>query len=374
MTPARPKVTIRPAVRTSPTLWSRMRLCVLRGALSTSRDADRWVLHSPRAWLGTAFHRLMSARPFDQIEAERMWEDAIRELLGAASSHSLDMRFANPERWPGYYLVRQRAIASAIRGEKSQAAGEPAAKEARSAGGAEVLLTARSGLLAGRPDSFDRHSVTEYKSALPDPAWPEAASLIEGYWRQLRLYAVLIGERASWPARARIVSASGQVLEQNVVRSACDAEADAAVAALQSMNHALRSRCDSSELASPGEIQCGQCQYQAICPAFWSWCASARWPTLREPAARGTLESIDPGVDGDLYAITLALEGKHGEGGALSLALRRSVHGDLTGCTEGAKIRVVHAHVRRDGRLRADLSTCVFPEAVLPELECSEAV
>lgn len=351
-----------------------MRLCVLRGALSTSKDADRWVLHSPRAWLGTAFHRLMSARPSDQIETERLWEDAIHELLGAASSHSLDRRFANPERWPGYYLVRQRAIASAVRSGKSQTTGVPPAKEVRSAGGAEVLLTARNGLLAGRPDSFDRHSVTEYKSTLPDPAWPEAASLIEGYWRQLRLYAVLIGERADWPTLARIVSASGQVLEQNLVRSTCEAEADAAVAAFQSMNQALQGGCDSSELASPGEIECGQCQYQAICPAFWSWCTSASWPRLREPAARGALESIDSGVDGDLYAITLALEGRHGEGGSLSLALRRSVHGDLTGCTEGAKIRIVHAHVRRDGRLRADISTCVFPEAVLPELDCGEAL
>lgn len=374
MTSARPKVSIRPAARTSPTLWSHMRLCMLRAALSTSKDADRWVLHSPRAWLGTAFHRLMAARPSDQTEAELLWEDAIRELLAAASTHSLDRRFANAERWPGYYLVRQRAIASAVRGEKPKTAGEPVATAARTAGAVEALLTARNGLLAGRPDSFDRNSVTEYKSTLPDPAWPEATSLIEGYWRQLRLYAVLIGERAEWPALARVVSASGQVLEQNVVRSACEAEADAAISGLQAMNRSIRGRCGASDLASPGEIECGQCQYQAICPAFWSWCEKASWPLLREPAARGTLESVDPGIDGDLYAVTLALDGKHGEGGSLSLALRRSVHGDLTGCTDGAKMRIVHTHVRRDGRLRADISTCVFPETVLPELVFGEAV
>lgn len=316
----------------------------------------------------------MLARPSDRNVAERLWEYAIRELLVAASSHCLDRRFANPERWPGYYLVRQRAIASAVRGENSQRPSALGAKEARSAGRAETLLTARAGLLAGRPDYFDRLSVTEYKSALPDPAWPESASLMEGYWRQLRLYAVLVGEKGEWPSLSRIVSASGQVLEQNVIRSACEAEADAAIVSLQAMNRSILAGCGASQLASPGQIECGQCQYQAICPAFWSWCASASWPILREPAARGVLESIDSGVDGDLYAVTLALEGKHGEGGSLSLALRRSVHGDLTGCTVGAKIRIVHAHVRRDGRLRADISTCVFPEAALPELECGEAI
>jgi len=75
-------------------------------------------------------------------------------------------------------------------------------------------------------------------------------------------------------------------------------------------------------------------------------------------------------IDGDLYAVTLKLEGRHGQGGPLSLALRRSVHGDLTICGKGAQIRVVHANVRRDGRLRADISTCVFSEDELPELEC----
>ncbi len=170
---ARPKVTVRPAARTSPTLWSHMRLCALRAALSTSREAGKWVLHSPRAWLGTAFHRLMAARPSDERGAELLWDRAIRELLTAASGHRLDQRFTNPERWPGYYLVRQRAIVSAVRSDLSPRTDARQAKPAQSAAGTEKLLTARNGLLAGRPDQFDQQSVTEYKSALPDPTWPE---------------------------------------------------------------------------------------------------------------------------------------------------------------------------------------------------------
>lgn len=362
-------VAIRPAARTSPTLWSQMRLCMLRAALTTSKEPDYWVLHNPRAWLGTAFHRLMAARPTGEAEAASLWDGAIRELLDAASGHRLDQRFASPERWPGYYLVRQRAVASAVRTGLAARTGEWLGEPVRWTVGTEKLLTARNGLLAGRPDRFDRQSVTEYKSSLPDPAWPEAASLVEGYWRQLRLYAVLVGEAAGWPAIARIVSASGQVLEQNIDRGDCESEADAAVAGLRAMNQVLERRGASGELASPGEITCGQCQYQAICPAFWSWCAAGSWPQLREPAARGTLEAVDSGVDGDLYAITLQLDGRHGDRGPLSLALRRSVHGDLTACRRGEFVRIVHAHVRRDGRLRADISTCVFSEDDLPELE-----
>ena len=367
-------VWLAPAARTTPTLWSRMRVCKLWAALSSCREAENWVLHSPRAWLGSAFHRVMEKAPSDRSEVEDLWDAAIREILVSASNHHLDSRFANTERWPGYYLARQRAIASAMQRSRQ---GNPGLRLSRppvqTYGGSEKLLTARAGFLAGRPDHFDLKSVTEYKSALPDPAWPEAASILDGYWRQLSLYAVLIAEIGTWPATARILSASGDVLEKAINKDECEAEADAAISGLDAMNKAIKGGCDSAALASPGPITCGQCPYQAICPAFWSWCEAASWPELREPAARGTLEALDPGMDGDLYAIMLHLEGRYGIGGVQSIALRKSVHGDLTDCAVGSSIKIVFATVRRDGRLRADISTCVFREDDLPVLRCGSA-
>lgn len=365
-------IVLTPAARTTPTLWSHMRLCSLRAALSTNREADNWVLHSPRAWLGTAFHRLMAAAPVDSSEAASLWDSAIAEILAEASRHRLDARFANPERWPGYYLVRQRAIASAVgKGGRSSGVRRRASPGGSPpAGGSERLLTARSGRLAGRPDQFDSTAVTEYKSSLPDPVRADAASIVDGYWRQLRLYSVLISEMGSWPVTARIVAASGQVLEQRVDRLACEAEADAAIAGLDAMNQALSTGRDSAALASPGQVACGQCPYLAICPAFWSWCEANPWPELIEPAARGTLLSVDPGMDGDLYAVNVRLTGRYGVGGDQSLALRKSVHGDLTGLASGSPLRFAFANLRPDGRLRADISTCVFGEADIPELRC----
>ena len=368
----RHSLVLTPAARTTPTLWSHMRLCRLRAVLSTCREAENWVLHSPRAWLGTAFHRLMAGAPVDSTEAAALWDTAIKEIRTVASRHALDSRFSNPERWPGYFLVRQRAIASAVArgGRRSEPQRRRSPEGSTPRGGSEHLLTARSGRLAGRPDQFDRTTVTEYKSALPDPDWAEAASIVDGYWRQLRLYSVLIGEIGSWPAIARIVAASGQVLEEPVNRTACEAEADAAISGLDAMNQALLDGCDSAALASPSQVACGQCPYLAICPAFWSWCEAGSSPELREPAACGTLISVDPGMDADLYAVNLSLEGRYGVGGVQSLALRKSVHGDLTGRPSGSPLRVVFANLRPDGRLRADISTCVFSEADIPDLRC----
>ena len=324
---------------------------------------------------------LGSVRPSTASWPEHQQIPAKRQAFGiapsrrsctAASRHRLDARFANPERWPGYYLVRQRAIGSAVEkgGGRSgpQQRGSPGGSTR--VGGSERLLTARSGRLAGRPDQFNSNAVTEYKSALPDPDRAEAASIVDGYWRQLRLYSVLIGEMGSWPATARIVAASGQVLEEPVNRTACEAEADAAISGLEAMNQALSTGCDSAVLASPGQVACGQCPFLAICPAFWSWCEANSWPELQEPAACGMLLSVDPGMDGDLYAVNMSLKGRYGVGGSQSLALRKSVHGDFTGFPSGSPLRVVFANLRPDGRLRADISTCVFSEADIPELRC----
>jgi hypothetical protein len=53
-----------------------------------------------------------------------------------------------------------------------------------------------------------------------------------------------------------------------------------------------------------------------------------------------------------------------------SIALRKSVHGHLTDRLRGSVIRVIFATVRPDGKLRADISTCVFDESYLPEVLC----
>lgn len=73
------------------------------------------MLHSPRAWLGTAFHLLMAARPFDTEEAARVWERnswVAGGIIGSPAGQAV----RQPGALAGYYLVRQRAIASAVQG------------------------------------------------------------------------------------------------------------------------------------------------------------------------------------------------------------------------------------------------------------------
>ncbi len=232
--------------RTSPTLWSHMRLCGLRAVLAATPAADRWVLHDPRAWLGSAFHRLMEVtrRGATPAHTESIWNAAIAEAVAAALNHPLDRRFAAPERWPSYFLVRQRAFALAAKlgapRKPDGAEGRTAQERPGPARGPERRFEARGGRLVGRPDYYDGHTLTEYKSSLPDAAWAGAAEITDSFRRQLRLYAVIIADAlGKWPAAGRIVAASGQTLEVKIDPAACNAEADAALAALDALNAAL---------------------------------------------------------------------------------------------------------------------------------------
>ena len=164
--------------RMTPTIWSHMRLCRLRGVLAATPAAQEWVLHNPRMWLGTAFHRVMQAvvQPgASAYEAEIAWRRAVADAAHAASEHPLDFRFRSPERWPGYFLVRQRAMASATHVETRARPGiGDRGRLIDRVKGTERRIETRDGRLPVRPDFYDGHTIVEYKSSLPDKSSPGA--------------------------------------------------------------------------------------------------------------------------------------------------------------------------------------------------------
>jgi hypothetical protein len=348
-----------------------MRLCALRGAFAMSTGAEGFVLHDPRAWLGIAFHKVMevATRPGATDETiQQAWAASVKESATAAALHPLDARYASPERWPNYFLVRQRAFSSAQRAIESRASGY--SKSPQSGGGAaERLLLARGGRLAGRPDRFDGQVLTEYKSSLPDVTWIGANDVLEGYRRQLRLYAVIIAETyGRWPLKGRIVAASGQTMEVDLEPAACEAEADEALVALESLDRGLAAHSSPDTFAHPGNEACGTCPFKAICPAFWPWLAAAGSSGLPDTSAAGELDRVELGQDGDLYTAYLAVDQRGLQAGLHPLVLRRSIHGDLTTSPKRTGWKVVSAKMKTDGRLRADLATSVFTLDSLPSI------
>jgi hypothetical protein len=365
--------------RTSPTIWSHMRLCRLRAALAATPEADRWVLHDPRAWLGNAFHRLMEAmrRGATSADTEVIWNVAIKEAVAAALNHPLDRRYAAPERWPSYFLVRQRAFALAAKVSASRRPEGAGVWTGQTSHGLprspERRFEARGGRLVGRPDYYDGHILTEYKSSLPDAAWSGAAEIIESFRRQLRLYAVIVADAlGKWPASGRVVAASGQTFEVKIDPAACNAEADAALAELDKFNGALDSGAAPEDLAAPAVAACAGCPFQIICPAFWQQLGHGHLERYADAALEGILEHLEPGPDNDLYtAYVTARSASLHLNREQTVVLRKCVHGELVLSDVGSNCRLAGGRIRPDGRFGADFSTVVLAVSTLPRLENS---
>ena len=366
-------ITITALDRMTPTIWSHMRLCRLRGVLAATPAAQRWVLHDPRMWLGKAFHQVMHAAAqsgASACDAEMAWESAVADAVHAAAQHPLDFRFRSPERWPGYFLIRQRALASAIQVQTRARVGNGAKREfTYGSRGTERTVETRDGRLSGRPDYYNGHTIVEYKSSLPDTSRPGATAVLDGYYRQLHLYAAILADLENrWPVAARIVAASGQVSEFRLDPEKCKDEAELALRALGDVNRELSCTTPLAQLASPNSESCARCPFQAVCPAFWRWLKERTCDVLPAAAAVEVV-GIDMGHDSDLYTAHVAVASS-----SLpidkdqAIVFRRSAHGDLTESPKGARWRVVSAGIRADARLRAHLSTVLLSEKSVPTL------
>jgi len=346
-----------------------MRHCGLRASFSTIAEADRWVIHDPRAWLGTAFHKVIATirQTGATEEAAALWDEATAAALAKAFTHPLDARFSVKERWPNYYIMRQRCLSSASQINVSRA---PAGS---SSSNSEKRFEARGGKLTGIPDHYRNGVITEYKSTLPDPAWPGAASLLEAYKRQVFLYAVIIHEVfGNWPSKGVIVGASGQTIDITISPEECEAEADAAVEALDAFNNALSSATSPAELAKPSAQACGTCPYQLLCPAFWANLSPDVFGEIPHHAAQGQLKQIDSGSESDIYHLHLSNSAaSRPVENFQTLTLRRSIHGKPDHDAVGQKCLIKNAIIRDDRQIRADMYTVVVVERKLPSLQLS---
>jgi PD-(D/E)XK nuclease superfamily len=362
--------------RTSPSVWAHMRLCRLRSLLSVNALAQNWVLHDPRAWLGTAFHRVMKAAnvvgPAGSLESA--WKQAVDELLDRAAQHPLDRRFSTPEKWHSYFIVRQRALALAsekartipIRDTQRTPLSSPLQR------GSELRFEARGGKLVGRPDYYDGSTIIEYKSSLPNAEWSMTPVILEEFRRQLRLYAAIIGESTGrYPNASRIVAASGEVLNVPIERAACTEEADAAVSAMDSLNNLVRTSAPAEQMAAVSQVNCWNCSFKLICEAFWQSPPDAAPGVVTGVALAGFVKSIQGGIDGDLYSLALDVKAStHTLVPTQSIVLRKSIHGDLSP-DGGKECRIVDGRTGPDGRIRADISTVVARVSELPTLTTS---
>lgn len=369
-------LSIAPLASTSPTAAAEMAVCGLRAGLASCRDADAWVLHDPRLWLGIAFHSLMekARRRLGGPALVAAWNEIVEQFVQQAGRHQFDRRFASTAHWPNYYLAEERAVSAAteLAARSSPPTGAGPASRQPPTSGTETRLVARSGRLVGRPDRFNKHAITDFKSNLPDQTTAIGSEIFRRNRRQVQIYAAIVAEAAGfWPKKGILAAASGEMIEFDLDPTECDAEADRAVHDLETWNRRLASARQSTDIASPSTQACQNCQFQLLCPAFWPWLArqQAIGMPLNNVAVTGHLKYVQLGNDGDVQ--TVALEGASAsvpQIATASLVTRRSIHGDLSQNPVGAECRIVGAELRRDGRLVASMRTVPMSADQIPEI------
>ncbi|VTT98804.1 Putative uncharacterized protein OS=Mesorhizobium alhagi CCNWXJ12-2 GN=MAXJ12_25733 PE=4 SV=1: PDDEXK_1 [Gemmataceae bacterium] len=364
---------------TSPTLAESMRSCLLRAGLSRLPGAGAYVLSNPRAWLGTAYHKVLERVPaLARAGAEAaqlldaLWQAEITRLQQHAAAHALNARFGQPQYWRGYHLVlatvRLRAAElTPLIDTSSPPAHAPAGTHR------EDELTSFDGKLKGKPDLSRENEVIDFKtgSIYESEELDSSPVLRQAYVRQLQLYAYLLHDASGeWPARGRLYPIAGPPVEVNLNPADCTTAAQEAVLLLDRYNGLAASANDPTALASPSPDTCCWCSYKMLCPAFWG-SADQAWAGRQDgEAARGALATAPRLVNaGTAYALTIAVEGGTLPHEAVSLtSLPAAVHTAVGGLAANDSVRIVGLRRRSDGVYYATERTVILPESQIPTI------
>jgi hypothetical protein len=357
-----------------------MRECLLRAGLSRTSGSSDFTLGNPKSWLGTAYHEVLEKSVEVDLSSEsledaveRLWNQAIADQEKRVSAHVLNRRFGLPPAWPGYHLARASVLLRA-----QELASEPRDTQQRLPTGQAGALrehefTAFDGRLVGRPDVIRDPKVIDYKSGaiLERDDETQTDVVKAAYQRQLRIYGYLVRQNLGWwPEYGILLPLGGAGVEIALEPSACEREANEAVALLESYQVRWHNVSAPTDLASPSPNSCKWCPFKLICPSFWQ-ASGPTWSGEMEGAAvEGVVVEPPRAIQGGA-ARTVALEIQAG-----SEVLRRAQIAPLSPATHltvstlaaGDRVRLTGLRVRADQVLAPTQRTVLARVIDLPTI------
>jgi hypothetical protein len=280
----------------------------------------------------------------------------------------LNKRFADPEHWPGYHLVRAFTL---LRAEEALITQSPERAPAGSAGRMirEKEFVAMNGKLIGKPDVIIGNEIRDYKSGRIYEEAPDGTLTVkESYVRQLRLYGRLVEEHLGLrPTKGVLLPMQGAAVEVALDQQTCAAESEEAVGLLDTYNARRQTAAAASDLATPSPQTCRWCQYKALCPPFWENVNEAWTAELGSACVRGTLDG-PPQLIHNEKAFALKVMNTSGSTNVpLTIApLARTVHANVALWQSGDAVRVINLFRRNDGQLAPTPATVCLRERDCP--------
>ncbi len=349
---------------------------MLRAGLSRCAQLQPFVLGNPKAWLGTAYHKVMEQLPAilsgggDPLaRADAIWNAETARLEQEAASHPLNARFGPARSWKSYYLVQatlRLRIEEALAG---WSAPQPATS-ARPATAREVDITAAQGKLRGKIDLIRGDDLIDYKtgSIFEDDDIGSAPAVKQVYVRQLRIYAWLGHADSSygrWVKRGLLYPLAGAPVEVPITPAECDAEAAAAIALLDEYNGAVAAGTSLTTMAKPSPEACRWCPFKPFCPAFWA-AVNPDWSgQLDGEAIRGNLAATpQPLLVPDAYGLDVVVQqGTIPPGTSVHLApMPAQIHQALPTLAAGQPVVLTRIGRKANGSLFPLLQTVLLTD------------
>lgn len=378
---------LKPIQSISPSLTEILRKCPLQAALSRTSRLRKFVLDNPKAWLGTAYHEVLEKlwnstdeELTDMELVEHLWSNAIDTLRQQAIIHPLNRRFAIPEKWPGYHLVRAclQIRAEEVLAEKPRLQTTTGPVSNSIGVLREQRLIAMNGKLIGKPDVVMDNEIRDYKSGrIYDNTTDGTQAVKQEYIRQFHLYGHLIYENYGYcPSKGVLMPMQGAAIEINLDPEACAAEASEAIMLLDSFNVKLTMLEEFSSIATPSPKACRWCQYKVLCPAFWEEVEDNWGEELGSAAVRGVLKE-SPALIHNGRAFSLSVEVSSGTTASSEVSispLDGEVHSQLAAFQTSDAVRIVNLYQRRDGQLAPKPETLCFLDSDCPLFKISSTM
>lgn len=375
---AREELCVESIEAVTPTLVETLYTCKLQAGLSRLKEANRFVLGNPKAWLGIAYHEVLATAggySGDDLEAvlAAAWHAAINREYQRAKNHPLDKRFGEPETWPGYHLVAAMARVRAqelVEARQDPSERHPMPKPTKLASHREHKFSGAGGRIVGRPDVVRHYEIIDFKSGnIYNGSVQE--QIKHSYARQLKLYAFLVKESLGWwPRRAILVPMVGMPVEIEVDPRACEKEARDAVRLLNDYNALVSQRTDIAQFANPSPEACQWCPFQSICPCFWD-AVEPNWLDLGTAAIKGIIREAPRALYYE-NTVSLAIEVQGGterqEVMEIS-SLNTAIQLDGNSLKRGDEVRITGLSWRSDGTVYTTLRTVLVRVQDLPSIE-----
>ena len=358
------EVSLQQVSAVSPTVAETLRVCPLRALLNRSKQLQPFILGSPRAWLGIAYHEVLAklwsderADLNDEEWIDFLWQRAVDRISGAARAHPLNRRFGNHQKWPGYHLTHALARIRAREALSERPRIRDGTDKPSSGGGSarERMLHGMNGKIKGQPDDVVGNEIWDYKSGSVTTQSPDGEEAVrQSYARQLRLYGYLVHEDTGMcPSKAKLLPMSGSPVEITLTPQECAAEAEDAVNLLDSVNMAVANGLTADEIGTPSEESCFWCNHKPHCTAFWKNVTEEWWNDSNIVFVEGRL--VEAPIDihgGRSVALRVEISAGNIHSGQLVIGpFDKSVHDNLNGLSTHEVIRIVGCYRRSDGTL-----------------------